>query len=39
MGYKILKDKIFHIPTERIKEAERDIKEDDAKQKKNCFNV
>lgn len=29
MGYKILKNKIFHIPTERIKEAEREIKEED----------
>ena len=27
MGYKILKNKTFHIPTERIKEAEKQIKE------------
>lgn len=29
MGYKILKNKTFHIPTERIKEAEKQIKEED----------
>ena len=29
MGYKILKNKTFHIPTERIKEAEKQIEEQD----------
>lgn len=29
MGYKILKNKTFHIPTERIKQAEKDIKKED----------
>ncbi len=29
MGYKILKNKTFHIPTERIKEAEEGAKEEE----------